>query len=157
MSNDPWWRVRIVVDGALLHFASRTEPRAELTSGRPRDQRLAWLHADWIRDGVDADVLGFIDYGKVTAVSWRRVKPRRTPAELEREREERLSRTWDAIEAYVLEHGGCSWREVEESVAGQATYLRRRRDAMLADGVLVDRGSGHHRELWHRDHPEPTA
>jgi hypothetical protein len=69
----------------------------------------------------------------------------------------RPERTWDDIGAYVSTHGGCGWVEVEKAVSGQGDYLRRRRDQMLQDGVLVNAGKGQKFALWHRDDPaRPT-
>jgi hypothetical protein len=72
----------------------------------------------------------------------------------------RAERTWDGIEAYVLAHGGTSWTPVEQNVTGGGPYLRRRRDAMLGDGVLINTGRGGEgvpQVLWHRDDPDrPT-
>jgi hypothetical protein len=69
----------------------------------------------------------------------------------------RPERVWDDIAEYVLEHGGCGWNEVDEAVSGQGDYKRRRREQMLADGLLVDAGPGRRFELWHRDDPaRPT-
>ena len=69
----------------------------------------------------------------------------------------RPERTWDDIAAYVLAHGGCGWNEVDSVVSGKSDYLRRRRTEMLAEGVLINVGSGQSFELWHRDDPSrPT-
>jgi AAA domain len=70
---------------------------------------------------------------------------------------DRPERTWEGIEAYVLAHGGTGWNDVAKAVAGEAKYLQRRRDAMLADGLLVNAGTAHSFNLWHRDDPaRPT-
>lgn len=70
---------------------------------------------------------------------------------------DRPERTWDDMASYVLENGGCSWSPVEKTVTGSGPYLRRRRDQMLADGILVNAGRGQAFELWHRDDPaRPT-
>ena len=50
----------------------------------------------------------------------------------------RPERVWTDIAAFVLDHGGCGWVSVERAVSGQGDYLRRRRDAMLADGELIN-------------------
>jgi hypothetical protein len=73
--------------------------------------------------------------------------------EVEDEGPARPERTWEDIEAYVLEHGGCGWVEVERAVSGNGDYLRRRRDDMLEDGVLINLGAGQKFKLWHRDDP----
>jgi AAA domain len=75
----------------------------------------------------------------------------------------RPERVWADIESFVLEHGGCGWNAVDAAVSGQSDYKRRRRDSMLADGLLLNSGRGQRFELWHRDDParptlgEPTA
>jgi hypothetical protein len=69
----------------------------------------------------------------------------------------RPERTWDDIATFVLEHGGCAWNKVDKAVPGQREYLQRRRDQMLADGLLVNAGTPAGFELWHRDDPaRPT-
>jgi hypothetical protein len=69
----------------------------------------------------------------------------------------RPERVWDDIAAYVLEHGGCNWNEIDHAVSGQGEYKRRRREQMLADGLIVDAGPGRRFEFWHRDDPaRPT-
>jgi AAA domain len=69
----------------------------------------------------------------------------------------RPERVWDDIADFVLAHGGCSWNDVDGDVVGDATYKRRRRDAMLGEGVLINVGRGQTFELWHRDDPaRPT-
>jgi hypothetical protein len=77
--------------------------------------------------------------------------------ELEPEEAPRSERTWDGIAAYVLANGGTAWRPVEQGVAGNGDYLRRRREQMLAEGVLINAGTGQAFKLWHRDDPaRPT-
>jgi len=66
---------------------------------------------------------------------------------------DRPARVWDAILAFVAEHPGTGWTAVLAAVGGEKTYVVRRRDQMLEEGVLVDlgkgeRGSGHRFELW---------
>jgi hypothetical protein len=71
--------------------------------------------------------------------------------------EDRPERVWNDIAEYVLHHGGCSWRQVEPEVTGTGEYLRRRRDAMLEEGILINAGGKGGYKLWHRDDPErPT-
>jgi hypothetical protein len=57
----PHWKVRVVLPGALLHFASSSEPR--------------WIHdqleADWIDEPEYGDTIGYLDWGSVVAVTWR--------------------------------------------------------------------------------------
>jgi hypothetical protein len=70
----------------------------------------------------------------------------------------RPERVWDDIADYVLAHGGCSWSAVDDAVSGQGTYKRRRRDEMLAEGLLVNVARGQKFELWHRDDEDcPTT
>jgi hypothetical protein len=69
----------------------------------------------------------------------------------------RPERVWDEIATYVREHGGCRWSDVEEAVSGQGDYKRRRRDEMLAEGVLRNAGSEARMQLWHRDDPAAPA
>jgi hypothetical protein len=73
------------------------------------------------------------------------------------EEQPRPERTWTDIAEFVLANGGCNWVEVERSVSGQGDYLRKRRDWMLADGVIINAGSGKRFELWHRDDPARAA
>ena len=77
--------------------------------------------------------------------------------ELEAPEPDRPERTWDGIEQYVIEHPGSAWNAVEAAVKGTNSYKRRRRDQMLAEGVILNTGKGQAFELWHRDDPEhPT-
>lgn len=69
----------------------------------------------------------------------------------------RPERVYDDLAAFVLANGGTSWRPVEQAVEGTGDYLRRRRDQMLADGVLINARTPSRMELWHRDDPShPT-
>jgi hypothetical protein len=69
----------------------------------------------------------------------------------------RPERVWDDIATFVLEHGGCAWNKVDAAVPGQRDYLTRRRDQMLAEGLIINAGRGQRFELWHRDDPaRPT-
>jgi len=69
----------------------------------------------------------------------------------------RPERVYQGIADYVLAHGGCAWNEVDAAVPGNRKYLIRRRDAMLADGVLINAGTDKAFKLWHRDDPaRPT-
>lgn len=67
MTNEPYWKLRVVMPGAILHLASWDEPRLE----RDDDGRIVGVHADLIADGR-ADTLGYIDWTAVKAVTWRR-------------------------------------------------------------------------------------
>jgi hypothetical protein len=60
----PHYKVRVVLPGALLHVASWTEPEI-----RPDVQTA--VRADWIADPAYGDTIGFIDWTKVLAITWR--------------------------------------------------------------------------------------
>ncbi len=60
------YKVRVVVGAAVLHFVSRCEPRLHVgADGHP-----VGMDADLVL-GEAGDTLGFIDWSKVSAVSWR--------------------------------------------------------------------------------------
>ena len=63
----PYYKVRVVLPGAILHLASRDEPhlvRATVsTEGK-------WS-ADWLSDPDKGDTIGFIDWPSVVAITWR--------------------------------------------------------------------------------------
>jgi len=67
--------------------------------------------------------------------------------------EERAERVWDEIETYVRDNAGASWNAIKKAVAGDETYKRRRRDAMVEEGIIVDLGTGSRSAYWHRDDP----
>lgn len=60
-------KVRVVVDGALLHLASRTEPKIKETVVG----KFVRVDADWISSHEYGDTVGYIDWSAVTAVTWR--------------------------------------------------------------------------------------
>lgn len=62
---DPHWKIRIVVGGSLLHFASHTEP--QLLNGYPPPG----IDADWIEEPLYGDTLAYIDWPAVNAITWR--------------------------------------------------------------------------------------
>ncbi len=64
---DPHFKVRVVIPGAILHLASRNEPRLIRQPGG----RLDHVDADWIADHPYGDTLGFIDWSEVSAITWR--------------------------------------------------------------------------------------
>jgi hypothetical protein len=68
--GEKYFAVRVVLPGALLHFAARTEPTIEQTflSGR---LRIDQVHAEWIDDPNIGDTIAYIDWHAVTAISWR--------------------------------------------------------------------------------------
>jgi hypothetical protein len=69
---DAHYKVRVVVSGAILHLASKTEPVNWMTTGRGRAYSITpeWT-ADWITDHRYGDTIGFIDWSKVQAITWR--------------------------------------------------------------------------------------
>lgn len=58
---EPHYKVRIVLPGAILHLASKDEPR-----NTPN----GWC-ADWIDDHRYGDTVGFINWTQLTAITWR--------------------------------------------------------------------------------------
>jgi hypothetical protein len=60
---EPHSKVRVVIPGAVLHLASRTEPVVRGDG--------AGVDADWLDDHRYGDTLGLIDWGTVAAVTWR--------------------------------------------------------------------------------------
>jgi hypothetical protein len=69
---DPHYKVRIVLPGALLHLASKDEPRVTDWQA-PEEQQWrgnGWV-ADWIDDHRYGDTIGFIDWNQVMAITWR--------------------------------------------------------------------------------------
>jgi hypothetical protein len=57
----------------------------------------------------------------------------------------------------VLKNGGTAWGPVMDAVSGKGDYLARRRDQMLADGLIINVGKGQRFVLWHRDDPARPA
>jgi hypothetical protein len=69
----------------------------------------------------------------------------------------RPERAWDDIAEYVRANGGTAWGNVIKAVPLKTEYLARRRDQMLAEGEIVNAGTVHRFQLWHRDDPaRPT-
>jgi hypothetical protein len=64
------FKVRIVLPGALLHLASKTEPKLNpgFVQGR---SRLTSVEADWISDPDVSDTVGYIDWPAVVGITWR--------------------------------------------------------------------------------------
>jgi len=60
----PHFKVRVVLPGAILHVASWTEP-AIYPDVNTR------VRGDWINDPEYGDTIGFIDWDKAVAVTWR--------------------------------------------------------------------------------------
>ncbi len=63
---EPHWRVRVVLPGALIHLASRSEPKVLSYLNRVTE-----VHGDWIEDSDYGDTIGFIDWSAVVGVTWR--------------------------------------------------------------------------------------
>ncbi len=62
----PHWKVRVVLPGALLHLASRTEPVVQQGAGEAGE-----VSADWICAPDYGDTIGHLDWTKVIAITWR--------------------------------------------------------------------------------------
>lgn len=67
-----FYRVRVVIPGALLHLASATEPAVGTLDGRRH------VEADWLEDPEAGDTVGFINWDEVAAVTWRYSAPTST-------------------------------------------------------------------------------
>ena len=65
---EPHFKVRIVVDGALLHAASWTEP--ELVT-HAHEYVVDSIEADWINDPNYGDTIGFLNLDAISGTSWR--------------------------------------------------------------------------------------
>jgi hypothetical protein len=68
---EPHYKVRVVLPNALLHLASRDEPRVERDVDGVVSLGLAYVFADWIADEEYGDTIGYIDWPSVTAITWR--------------------------------------------------------------------------------------
>jgi hypothetical protein len=62
----PHWKVRVVLPGTPLHFASLTEPVLRFEAGR-----LSGISWDLIVGTEHGDTPGYLDWPSVVAVSWR--------------------------------------------------------------------------------------
>ena len=62
-----YYKVRLHLPGGVMHLASSIEPKVHMRNGRVADVEL-----DLIIDTEHGDTIGFIDWGVVTAVAWRR-------------------------------------------------------------------------------------
>lgn len=66
--EEQFYRVRVVVPGALLHLACRTEPRLIRDSlGRLQSVEAAWINGEPDK----GDTIGLIRWSEVTAITWR--------------------------------------------------------------------------------------
>lgn len=73
--NDaPYYRVRVTIGGQVVHLASSSEPKVKLDA---RDHDVEWVAADWIELPEYGDTIGYIDWPKVSAITWRRTLPGR--------------------------------------------------------------------------------
>ena len=61
----PHYKVRVVLPGAILHLASATEPQVKVVGAQLR------IEAEWIVESDYGDAIGWIDWDKVAAVTWR--------------------------------------------------------------------------------------
>ena len=66
-SLQPHYKVRLVHPGAILHLASWHEPETRLDA----IDAAQIVDADWIADPRYGDTIGFIDWDKVIALTWR--------------------------------------------------------------------------------------
>jgi hypothetical protein len=64
----PHYKVRVVLPAAILHVASWTEPRCV-------NHQTRRYEAEWITDPLYGDSIGFINWHRVVAVTWRWASP----------------------------------------------------------------------------------
>jgi hypothetical protein len=64
--GEAFYRVRVVLPGALFNLASRTPPVVHQKAGR-----VTKVVAEWLTDPEQGDTVGFIDWTAVVAVTWR--------------------------------------------------------------------------------------
>jgi hypothetical protein len=69
--GEPYWKVRVVFPGVVLHLASKTEPIVEKYIDNDTLELTRRVKADWLTDDR-ADTLGYIDWSSIKAVTWRR-------------------------------------------------------------------------------------
>ena len=62
----PHWKVRIVVDGNIVHVITQHEPSVTQSDGK-----LTSITMSVIEGTPHGDTIGFIDMSAVTHVSWR--------------------------------------------------------------------------------------
>jgi hypothetical protein len=67
-TEDHYWHVRVVLGGAVLYLASRTEP--QVTIG-PMSGKVCKVSADWLTDPGRGDTLAYIDWEAVDAITCR--------------------------------------------------------------------------------------
>lgn len=66
--QEPHYRVRVVLPNALLFFASRTEPKVRMSA---HPNVIAEVVAEWIEHPDYGDSIGYVQWGQVSAVTWR--------------------------------------------------------------------------------------
>jgi hypothetical protein len=65
--DPPLWRVRVVLNGSIIHLMSLTEPIVHI-----RDGRISDVNMQLVTGTPEAgDTVGFIDWSCVTALTWR--------------------------------------------------------------------------------------
>lgn len=65
----PHYKVRLSLQGALIHTASWDEP--VITKDQEHSRLLWHVTANWVQDSEYGDVIGFIHWSNVNAVTWR--------------------------------------------------------------------------------------
>lgn len=60
------YKVRVALQGSIIHLASRTQPKLLHDTGRLVD-----VAADWIDNPEYGDTVGFIHWPSVVAITWR--------------------------------------------------------------------------------------
>jgi hypothetical protein len=95
------YRIRVVFQGGTIHLVSSTEPEP---SGALDSPRFKWTPIDG-----EGDVLGFIDWSAVVAVSWRRCEE--IEATESEEPEQLVCDGWEWLSSgyrctYVCQHRG---------------------------------------------------
>ena len=59
----------------------------------------------------------------------------------------------ERVAEHIRAHGGCTWNELCQQVAGKRELLQQARSQLLSDGTIVNRGRGRAFSLWHADDP----
>jgi len=67
LNSVPCWKVRLCIRGcAILHLLSKEEPVVQIENGKVMN-----VYMDLITDTEHGDILGFVDWQEVSAISWR--------------------------------------------------------------------------------------